>query len=112
MLCNGTALSTSFVSANQLTAPVSAGLIANQGVVTVTVSANGAVSNGAGFTITAPANTTPTVSSLSPSSAQAGGAAFTLSVFGAGFTANSTVLWDGAFLSTKFVNISPMTASV
>jgi hypothetical protein len=49
---NGTALSTSFVSATQLTASVPAALIASAGIATVTVANPGAVtSGGVGFPI-------------------------------------------------------------
>jgi hypothetical protein len=59
------------------------------------VNTNGLVSNSSTFTIGA---ATPTISSISPSSAQAGGAAFTLTVNGSGFAANSIILWNGGSL--------------
>ncbi|MCC6417835.1 MAG: hypothetical protein IT429_06250, partial [Gemmataceae bacterium] len=48
------------------------------------------------------ANPIPAVSSLSPSSAAAGGPGFTLTVNGSGFVAGSTVRWAGADRPTTF----------
>jgi len=44
----------------------------------------------------------PSVSSLSPTSAAVGSAAFTLIVSGSNFATNSVVLWNGAARSTKY----------
>jgi uncharacterized protein (TIGR03437 family) len=55
---------------------------------------------------------TPTVSSLSPNSAIAGGPAFTLTVSGSGFVPGSTAQWNGSALSTVFVSATQLTASV
>ncbi len=101
ILWNGSPLQTSFGSANQLVGTVPANLIAAVGTATVTVTANGTVSNSSSFTITQGTGN-PSISSLSPSSAQAGGAAFSLIVSGSGFSANSTVLWNGSPLPTTF----------
>jgi hypothetical protein len=59
---NGTALTTTFVSSSQLTAPVTAGLVANAGTTSVTVvnpGPGGGTSNGQTFTIAA----TPVINS-------------------------------------------------
>jgi uncharacterized protein (TIGR03437 family) len=98
---NGSALVTTFVSGNQLTASVSANLITVQGVASITVGNPGsATSNSANFTINAPG---PTVSSLSPNSVPAGGAAFSLTVNGSSFVMGSAVQWNGATLTTIYV---------
>jgi hypothetical protein len=76
----------------------------------VTISANGLVSNGSTFAITQP--TAPVISGLSPFSAPAGGPAFTLTVSGSGFAANSTISWNGAALPTTFGNNSQLTGAV
>ena len=55
---------------------------------------------------------TPTVSGLSPSSATAGGPAFTLTVNGQSFVSGAVVQWNGAPLTTTFVSGTQMTASV
>jgi uncharacterized protein (TIGR03437 family) len=55
---------------------------------------------------------TPSITSLSPDSAAAGGPAFTLTVNGAGFVSGATVQWSGIPLSTSFVSATQLTASV
>src|ERR1017187_6419374 len=91
---NGSALSTSYLSGNQLTASISGTLIAAQGTATIMV-ANpaGAMSNSVSFTINAPV---PISSTLSPTSATAGGPQFTLTVNGSGFLLGSAVQWNGS----------------
>ncbi len=54
----------------------------------------------------------PTISSLSPSSAAAGGAAFTLTVNGTNFVSGATVNWGSTALATTFVSASQLTAAV
>lgn len=49
---------------------------------------------------------------LSPGSATAGGAGFTLTVFGPNFTSNSVVLWNGAVRTTTYVSSTEVTAVV
>ena len=105
---NGTALTTTFVSATQLTAQVPATLIAMAGTATVTVVENGVTSAGASFTIAAG----PVITSLSPSTATAGGAAFTLTVNGTGFVSGAAVQWNGTALTTTFVSATQLTAQV
>jgi Big-like domain-containing protein/IPT/TIG domain-containing protein/beta-propeller repeat-containing protein len=89
-----TALTTTYVSATQLTALVPASLIASTGSAELTVTSLGGTSAPATFTITSN-STFPLLLSLSPASATAGGAQFTLTVTGANFAANSVVLWNG-----------------
>ena len=108
---NGSALSTTYVSASQLTASVSASFVASQGTANVTVqNSGGAASSPLTFTINQPV--APSLSSLSPNSATAGGAAFTLTVNGSGFVSGSTVQWNGSAISTTYVSASQLTASV
>lgn len=52
------------------------------------------------------------IASLSPSSAKAGGAAFTLTVSGALYTSSSVVEFNGSALPTTFVNANTVTAAV
>ena len=49
---------------------------------------------------------------LSPASATAGGAGFTLTVFGESFTPTSTVLWNGAVRATTYVSSTQLTAAI
>ena len=64
------------------------------------------------FTISAPANPVPALTSLAPTSTPAGGAAFTLTVNGSNFVATSQVRWNGAARTTTFVNAGQVTAAI
>ncbi len=55
---------------------------------------------------------TPAITTLSPSSATAGGAAFSLAVNGSGFVQQSVVQWNGSSLATTYVSSTQLTASV
>jgi uncharacterized repeat protein (TIGR03803 family) len=57
-------------------------------------------------------NPAPSITSISPSSAYAGGPAFTLTVTGSSFISGSTVTWNGASLATTYVSSTQLTASV
>ncbi len=59
-----------------------------------------------------PANPVPAATSLSPSSATAGGAAFTLTVNGTNFVSGATIQWNGSALATSFVNSTQLTAAI
>ena len=54
----------------------------------------------------------PVLTSISPSSAAAGGPAFTLTVNGSNFVSNSTVRWNGSNRTTTFVSSSQLTAAI
>jgi hypothetical protein len=54
----------------------------------------------------------PVVSSLSPSSAVAGSAGFSLTVNGTGFTAASVVNWNGSARATTFVSSTQLRAAI
>jgi YVTN family beta-propeller protein len=111
---NGVALTTAFVSATQLTAAVPASDIATAGTASVTVfnsTPGGGNSGGLTFTITGP-NPVPTLGSLSPTSATAGGASFTLMLTGSNFLAGTVVEWNGVALTTTFVSATQLSAVV
>src|ERR1700693_5525518 len=55
---------------------------------------------------------TPTITTISPNSAVAGGAAFTLTINGANFVAASMVTFGGAAPTTTFVNSTQLTAAI
>jgi len=63
------------------------------------------------FTLTVN-NPAPTITSLSPSSATAGGVAFTLTVNGNGFLTASVVQWNGSARTTTFVSSTQVTAAI
>ena len=110
---NGANRTTTFVSATQLTAAITAADIAAAGSASVTVQNNppsGAVSNALTFTITG--GSTPALTTLSPSSAAAGGSAFTLTVNGSNFVSGSVVRWNGANRTTTFVSATQLTAAI
>src|SRR5208337_3704581 len=54
----------------------------------------------------------PMLTSLSPSSAASGGAAFTLTINGMNFTPASTAMWGAAVLTTAYASDSELTATV
>src|SRR5207249_11563 len=109
---NGGARTTSYVSANQLTADILASDLSATGTPTVTVftpAPGGGTSSGATFTIT---NPVPAVTTLSPATAGAGGAGFTLTVNGSNFVGASVVQWNGSARATSFVNANQVTATI
>jgi len=55
---------------------------------------------------------TPTITTISPNSAVAGGAAFTLTINGTNFVAASTVKFGGTTPTTTFVNSTQLTAAI
>jgi uncharacterized protein (TIGR03437 family) len=107
VLWGRTPLNTTFVSSTQLTASVPAELIATELIASISVSTPGA-SNAVSFPIVA---ATPTVSSISPTSAVAGGPAFTLTVNGTGFITASKVT-GLAGSTTTYVSANQLTVNV
>ncbi len=107
---NGTALATTYVSPTQLTAQVPAADIAAAGMASIsaTDSIHGQ-SNSLIFTI-APAPLT--LASISPGTVTTGGPAFMLTLLGAGFTANSAVLWNGATRPTTLIGTTELVAQI
>jgi hypothetical protein len=108
---NGSSLATTFVNSAKLTATVSAGDIAVSGTFQITVfnSSTNETSNSAAFTVN---NPVPAITSLVPSTATAGGAAFNLTVKGSNFVNGSMVQWNGSSRTTTFVNSGQLTAAV
>jgi len=89
---NGSSLSTTFVSVTQLTATITAGMIAKAGSVLIAVINPG---NATSNTVLLPIASCAVIDSLDPVAAIVGGPAFTLTVNGSGFAAESLVLWNG-----------------
>jgi hypothetical protein len=109
---NGTGRTTSYVSATQLTASITAADIATAGSAGVTVvnpTPGGGTSAAANLAINNPA---PSISSLSPPNANAGAAAFTLTVNGSNFISTSTLTWNGNSYATSYVSAVQLTASI
>jgi hypothetical protein len=112
---DGSGRTTTFVNSTQVTADISASDIATAGTVHVQVmnpAPGGGLSNGLSFTISAGPNPVPDLTSLDPSSATAGGPAFTLTVNGSSFVSNSVVRWDGTDRTTTFVSSTQLTADI
>lgn len=103
-----------FVSATQLTVPIGFADIASQGTVDVTVSNSAATSKSVKFSITAPTTnlSLPAITSLNPSSAAAGGAAFPLDMTGTNLLPCSVVHWNTTPLTTIFRGPTGVTGTV
>ena len=107
---NGSDRVTTFVSASQLQASITAADVSTAGTVPVTVfTAGGGLSNAMTFAVQ---TSQLTVTSLSPSSATAGGPSFTLTVNGTNFASGSTVRWNGSSRGTTFISASQLTAVI
>jgi hypothetical protein len=99
----------------QLVAQILATDIAAPGSAEITVftpTPGGGTSNSLTFFIDAPDNPVPTISGLNPSSAAAGGMAFSLMVTGTNFVSNSSVNWNGSPRTTTFGSATQLTASI
>jgi chitodextrinase len=91
---NGTAKATTFVSTAQLTASILATDIATSGTANVTVknpAPGGGTTSNFSFVISGASNPIPTLTSIAPTSATAGGAAFPLTLNGSNFVAGAQV---------------------
>jgi hypothetical protein len=109
---NGANRATTFVSPTRLTAAITAADIATAGTAVVTVfspTPGGGTSSAVNLTVM---NPVPTVATISPTSAGAGGAQFTLTVNGTNFVGTSVVRLNGDGLTTTFVSATQMTATV
>lgn len=105
-------LTTTYVSATQLTTNLPSSLLANAGVLDITVwspAPGGGSSPFMAFTIS---NPSVNISAVSPSSLTVGASQVSLTVSGSGFVGASTVLFNGADLATTFVSASQLQAVV
>jgi len=118
---NGSARTTTFVSATELTAAVSAADITTAGTASVTVvnpAPGGGTSGAVLFSINAappppPAqNPVPAITTLNPSRATAGASSFSMTVNGSGFIPASVVQWNGSASSTTFINANQLSATI
>ncbi|MBX7132940.1 MAG: hypothetical protein K1X67_09720 [Fimbriimonadaceae bacterium] len=106
--------SVTFNSVTQVTINVSVAGGATTGARNVTITnPDGQQATGNGLlTVTSGSNPLPTTTSISPTSATAGGPAFTLTVNGSNFINGSIVRWNGADRTTTFVNSGQVTAQI
>ena len=113
VMWNGSALATSYVSANSLTATVPASELVTPGTASVTVSnasSGGASSAVVQFTISA--QSAPSIASLSPSTALAGFGDFQVVLTGSNFAPAAVVWWNGQPIPTTFDSATQLTAQV
>ena len=111
---NGTARTTTFVSASQLTAAIPASDIASAGTAQVTVvspTPGGGTSAAIAFAID-PVAPVLAITGLDPPGVVAGHPAFDLAVTGTGFVQGATVNWNGADRTTTFVSATQVTAAI
>lgn len=112
VLWDGDPLVTAFVDGQQLSVDVPAARISSAGLFSITAQAPAPanfVSNAAAFAV---AGLTPTITTLEPSSAQAGSGSFPLEVAGSNFEPGAQILWNGAPLPTNFVSSTQLTVQV
>ena len=115
---NNSARLTTFVSATQLRAQITADDLLSVRTVNVTVvnpsspAGGGGVSNAATFTINAAPHPLPVLVSLSPNSASAGSGAFTLMVSGNSFVSGAVIRWNGADRATTFISQTQLSAPI
>ncbi len=106
---------TEFLSDTMLRAQIVAADLVGTGQASVTVlnpPPGGGVSNIVSFSITAGQNPSPNLTGISPNSANAGGAAFTLTATGMNFVASSKIRWNGQDLATLFNSANQLVATV
>ncbi len=113
VLWNGSPRQTVFVSTTHLQAAITVADLSAVGTASVSVSnppPGGGTSAAGQFTISP--NPLPSIFSISPSTAEQGSAAFTLTVNGSNFVTGSTVQWNGTPRPTTFVSGTQLTAQI
>lgn len=109
---NGSNRTTTYVSGTQLTAAITVADILTTGTANITVTnpaPGGGTSSAVSFAVKAPV---PTLTSVSPSSAVAGGSAFTLTVNGGGFLSSSVIQWNGNSRATSYASATQLTTVI
>lgn len=114
---NNSALTTTYVSAAQLTAIVPSVNISIAGTVSVSVftpAPGGGSSASTNFTISNPAvnNPSPLLNNLVPASAPAGAGSFILTVNGVDFVTNAVIKWNAVSLTTTYISSTQLSATV
>jgi hypothetical protein len=110
---NNSARTTTFVDANTVQAQIKAADVANPGVEPVTVANSGGGSTAPlNFSILPTPPVTPTITTVAPANATAGGAGFTLTVTGTNFIRNSVVDWNGAERATTYKSATSLQAQI
>jgi WD40 repeat protein len=109
---NGSSRTTTFINANSLQAQITSTDVAKAGTATITVTGGGGKSAPVNFVISPTPPATPTITSVSPANATAGGIAFTLTVTGTNFIPQSVVDWNGGARATTYKNATTLTAAI
>jgi hypothetical protein len=111
---SATNVTTQQVSDTQLTATIASTLIASGGAPKITVNTTAGTSNALTFTVLG--GGAPTITSVSPVSANVNAAATPITVTGSGFASNATVLMNpdvgGTAIPTTFVSATTLHATV
>ena len=113
VLVNGTAVSSTYVSARALTAVIPASDLTSVGTLSLKLknpTPGGGTSSALSVTVTASAPA-PTVASINPTSGTAG-SSFTLTVTGTNFVSGSTIQWNGTGIATTYVSATQLTGQV
>lgn len=113
VLWNGAPRPTTFSSASQVTATITASDISSAAPVSIAVrnQSSGRLSNTMPLTIE-PAALAPTVTGIAPNTVTEGASAFTLSVAGSNFGLDSVILWNGVARQTTFQSPSQVAAAI
>src|SRR5258705_8435983 len=109
---NGSARATTFVSTTKLQAAIPASDVASSGSPMITVvhpAPGGGTSAAVAFRVR---EAPPRITGASPSTASAGGAAFTLTVNGSNFLVGATVQWNGQDRTTTRLSASSLQADI
>jgi hypothetical protein len=112
---NGSIVTTTFISATQLQAQISAADIAASGTALVSVTnpaPGGGNSGNAEFIINSTSNSEPTLTSISPVLVNAGSSGFLLTVTGTNFVPASVIQWNGASISTTYLSATELEAQI
>lgn len=108
------ASTSTFLDQNDMTVQATAADVSAAGTASISVSTPGLIiaSPSVNLTITASGTSTPSVRSLSPSSAAAGSADLEVTVSGSGFVSSSTLLWNSNPVATAFLDSSHLVALI
>jgi Tol biopolymer transport system component len=115
VLWNGSARPTTLENSATLSVSLAAGDIASAGTAQISVlnpPPKGGTSNVFIFTITAPVNATPSLSSVTPSPIFAGSSFTTITATGSNIAGSSAVQWNGNNQATTFLSTTQLQASI
>lgn len=108
---NGSARTTTYVSATTLTAAIPATDVSFARTINITVlNPNNVISNT--VTLTVSGTAVPVITLLNPSTVNSGGTSFTLQILGSNFTSTSSVRVNGSLRTSTFVDSGTMRAQI